>query len=91
VRRACVQGRSRLVLDCAEVTRVTPFGMGSLTTALALARNVGGALALARVPGRLHSLLMITDLQAVFACYPTVEAAVRALRRAPMGRSPGRP
>jgi hypothetical protein len=34
---------------------------------------------------------MIADLQAVLACHPTVEAAVRARRRAPMDRSPGRP
>jgi anti-anti-sigma factor len=80
IRRHCVQGRVRFVVDCAGITRITPPGLGVLITALATARNVGGTLVLARVPGPLRSLLMITDLQSVFACYPTVEAAVEAVR-----------
>jgi anti-anti-sigma factor len=80
VRTQCLQGRTRFVLDCEALSRVTPFGLGLLTAALAQVRNVGGRLVLARVPGAIRSLFLITELQAVFACYDTVDAAVAAVR-----------
>lgn len=80
IREYCRAGRVRFVLDCEAVTRVTPFGIGIFTTALALVRNGGGTLVLARIPGAVRSLLLITELRAVFACYETVDAAVAAVR-----------
>jgi hypothetical protein len=43
--------------------------------ARAQVRNGGGRLVLARIPGAIRSLLLITELQAVFACYETMDEA----------------
>jgi anti-anti-sigma regulatory factor len=62
--------------------------MGILTAAFAQARNVGGILVLARIPRAIRSLLLITGLQAVFACYETVDRAVAAVRAKTHGPPP---
>ena len=51
-------------------------GLGMLIAALSSVRNGGGDLRLARVGERVHALLVITKLAAVFKQFPTLDEAV---------------
>ncbi len=71
----CARGRNRLVIDCSGLKRLTAQGLGHLAGLLALVRNAGGELVLARVPDFAQSLLMITGMEALFPASDTVEEA----------------
>ena len=71
----CARGRNRLVIDCGDLKRLTAQGLGHLAGLLALARNAGGELVLARLPDFAESLLMITGMETVFPASATVDDA----------------
>jgi anti-anti-sigma factor len=75
----CAEGRSRLVIDCAGLRRLTAQGLGQLAGLLVLARNAGGECVLARTPDFVESLLLISGLEEVFPAYDSVAAARRAV------------
>jgi anti-sigma B factor antagonist len=69
-------GRRHVVVDLRAVRFMNSSGLGMLIGALTTMRNGGGDLRLARVGQRVHSLLVITKLAAVFQHFDTVEEAV---------------
>jgi anti-sigma B factor antagonist len=69
-------GRRNVVVDLAGVRAMNSSGLGMLIAALSSARNGGGDLRLAGVGERVHTLLVITRLSAVFQQYDSVDDAV---------------
>jgi anti-anti-sigma factor len=91
VRSLCARGRTRFVVDLKGATRIDAQGLGALTGLLALARNAGGDLMLARVPGPVRSLLHIAGLRGPFATADDLEAALASIAGAapaPPGDAP---
>jgi anti-anti-sigma factor len=79
LRGLCARGRTRFVVDLEGATRIDAQGLGALTGLLALARNAGGDLMLARVPGPVRSLLHIAGLREPFATADDLEAAIASV------------
>lgn len=72
------QGKTRLVLDLAEVTYIDSAGLGTLVAGYTSAQNQGANLKLANLTKRFREQLNITKLVTVFDVYDTVEAAVKS-------------
>ena len=64
------------VVDLSGVRHMNSSGLGMLIGALTTARNTGGDLRLAAVGDRVRALLEVTQLDGVFAQFPTVDEAV---------------
>jgi len=69
-------GKRKFVIDLGEVEWMNSSGLGLLIGGLTSIRNVGGSLYLARVTGKIESLLVITKLSTVFDSTSTVEEAL---------------
>lgn len=72
------EGKTRLVLDLADVTYIDSAGLGTLVSGFTSAQNQGASLKLANLTKRFSEQLAITKLVTVFDVYPTVEAAVKS-------------
>ena len=72
------QGKTRLVLDLAEVTYIDSAGLGTLVAGYTSAQNQGANLKLANLTKRFREQLNITKLVTVFDVYDTVEAAAQS-------------
>ena len=72
------QGRTRLVIDLAEVTYIDSAGLGTLVAGFTSARNQGADLKLANLTKRFDEQLHITKLVTVFDVYKTVQDAVKS-------------
>ena len=72
---------SRIVMNLADVTYIDSGGLGTLVSVYTTARNVGGAVKLARLTQRVGDLLQITKLLTVFEVYPSEEEAVQSFRK----------
>ena len=72
------QGKTRVVIDLAEVDYMNSTGLGILISTLTSLRKANGELKLANVTEKIQSLLTITKLVTVFDDYETVEEAVAA-------------
>lgn len=88
LRQCCARGQRRVVVDCQHVDAVDAAGLGALVGALAIMRNAGGDLAIARVPNALRSLLLITRLTDVLPPHPSVESACRSIALPPQPPEP---
>jgi anti-sigma B factor antagonist len=76
------QGKTRLVLDLAEVGYIDSAGLGTLVAGFTSAQNQGANLKLANLTKRFSETLHITKLVTVFEVYDTVEAAVKSYETA---------
>ena len=76
------QGKTRLVLDLAEVSYVDSAGLGTLVAGYTSAQNQGANLKLANLTKRFHEQLSITKLVTVFDVYDTVQDAVKSFESA---------
>jgi anti-sigma B factor antagonist len=76
------QGKTRLVLDLAEVGYIDSAGLGTLVAGFTSAQNQGASLKLANLTKRLSETLHITKLVTVFDVYDTVEDAVKSFESA---------
>jgi anti-sigma B factor antagonist len=76
------QGKTRLVLDLAEVTYIDSAGLGTLVAGFTSAQNQGANLKLASLTRRLHEQLSITKLVTVFDVYDSVQDAVESFKSA---------
>ena len=76
------QGKTRLVLDLAEVGYIDSAGLGTLVSGFTSAQNQGSSLKLANLTKRFNELLNITKLVTVFDVYPTVQDAVKSFESA---------
>ena len=70
------EGRSRLVIDLAEVPFLDSTGLGALTSSLKAARLLGGYLVLSRPREQAKAVLELAALDRVFKVYSTVEEAL---------------
>jgi anti-sigma B factor antagonist len=76
------QGKTRLVLDLAEVTYIDSAGLGTLVAGFTSAQNQGANLKLANLTKRFHEQLNITKLVTVFDVYNSVQEAVKSFAAA---------
>jgi len=76
------QGKTRLVLDLAEVTYIDSAGLGALVAGFTSAQNQGASLKLANLTKRFSEQLHITKLVTVFDVYDNVQAAVKSFEAA---------
>ena len=72
------QGKTRLILDLAEVTYIDSAGLGTLVAGFTSAQNQGANMQLANLTKRIDEQLHITKLVTVFDVYKTVEDAVKS-------------
>jgi anti-sigma B factor antagonist len=69
-------GETRIVLDLSQVKYVDSTGIGTLLRAAAAAARRGAAIKLANLTKRIHDVLQITRLSAVFTIFDGAEKAV---------------
>jgi anti-sigma B factor antagonist len=72
------KGKTRLVLDLAEVSYIDSAGLGTLVAGYTTARNLGTTMKLANLTKKFHEQLNITKLVTVFEVYDSVEEAVKS-------------
>lgn len=75
------QNKKQVVIDLAEVDWMNSTGLGILISGYTTLRNNKGQLKLANVTDKIHSLLTITKLVAVFEAYDSVEQAVASFNQ----------
>ena len=72
------QGKTRLVLDLAEVSYIDSAGLGTLVAGFTSAQNQGANLKLANLTKRFSEQLHITKLVTVFDVFNSVKDAVKS-------------
>jgi anti-sigma B factor antagonist len=72
------KGKTRVVLDLAEVKYIDSAGLGTLVAGYTSAQNQGAALKLANLTKKFDEQLHITKLVTVFDVYESAEAAVKS-------------
>ena len=75
------KGKSRIVLDLAEVSHIDSAGLGTLVSGYTSAQNQGATLKLANLTTRFNELLNITKLVTIFDTYESVDDAVKSITR----------
>jgi anti-sigma B factor antagonist len=78
IRRLLRNGRLKLVLNMAAVPYIDSTALGQLIRAYTSATRMGGSLKLLRVTGRVHDLLAMTNLLAVFDQFDDEAQAVNS-------------
>ncbi len=76
------RGKTRLVLDLAEVSYIDSAGLGTLVAGFTSAQNQGANLKLANLTKRFREQLHITKLVTVFDVYDNVADAVKSFESA---------
>ena len=89
VRRLFDIGRTRLVLDLANVPYVDSCGLGAMIQEFISARRRGGGLKLLNVCGHIRHLLAVTKLLTVFETFESEDAAARSFFREVHGAGRG--
>ena len=72
------EGKTRLVLDLADVKYIDSAGLGTLVAGYTTARNHGASMKLANLTKKFDEQLHITKLVTVFEVYDSVEGAVKS-------------
>ena len=72
------QGKTKLVLDLADVKYIDSAGLGTLVAAYTTAQNQGAGMKLANLTKKFDEQLHITKLVTVFEVYNSVEDAVKS-------------
>lgn len=80
IRQLMEQGRTRLLLNFADVSYVDSSGIGELVSAYTTLNNQGGQLKLLNLPKRIKDLLRITKLLTVFETFDDEAAALRSFQ-----------
>jgi len=83
VRELVDQGSRKIVLNLREVQYVDSSGLGELVKTHTTVRNRSGQLRLANLNKRIHDLLQMTRLAAVFDIEPDEASAVKSLEDKP--------
>jgi anti-sigma B factor antagonist len=76
------RGKTRMVLDLAEVSYIDSAGLGTLVAGYTSAQNQGANLKLANLTKRFREQLNITKLVTVFDVYDSVADAVKSFESA---------
>ncbi|MBZ5515931.1 MAG: STAS domain-containing protein [Acidobacteriia bacterium] len=72
------EGKTRLVLDLADVKYIDSAGLGTLVAGYTTARNHGASMKLANLTKKFDEQLHITKLVTVFDVYNSVGEAVKS-------------
>lgn len=72
------QGKTRLVLNLAQVSYIDSAGLGTLVGGYTSAYNMGAIMKLAHLTKKFHEQLNITKLVTIFDVYNTVEDALQS-------------
>jgi anti-sigma B factor antagonist len=72
------QGKTRLVLDLANVSYIDSAGLGTLVGGYTSAYNMGAIMKLANLTKKFHEQLHITKLVTIFDVYNTVDEALQS-------------
>jgi anti-sigma B factor antagonist len=83
VRELAEQGTKKIVLNLGEVNYIDSSGIGELVKTHTTIRNQGGQLRLINLNKRIHDLLEMTKLYAVFDIEKDEAGAIRTLAAAP--------
>ena len=75
------QGQKRLLLNMSKVHFIDSSGIGELVSAFTSAREQGGELKLLNLTKKVHDLIQITKLYAVFDVRDDEAAAVQAFSK----------
>ena len=75
------QGQKRVLLNMSKVQFIDSSGIGELVSAFTSAREQGGELKLLNLSKKVHSLIQITKLHAVFDIRDDEAAAVQAFSK----------
>src|SRR5438270_13398579 len=73
-------GKTKLILNLAEVFRIDSTGLGELVTAHTTLKTSGGKMKLIRVSARAQEMVQLTKLYTVFELFEDEAAAVRSFR-----------
>ena len=71
-------GARKLIVDCKELTRISSYGLGTLTLFHGRLADKGGAIKLASVADVVGKVIDATGLGEMLPIYPTVQDARRA-------------
>src|SRR3974377_394601 len=80
VRDLLERGRSKIVLNLADVTYIDSSGIGELVSGFTAVRNRQGELKLLHLTKKVHDLLQITKLFTVFDVYTDEHTAVSSFK-----------
>jgi len=74
------QGKKEIIIDLGDVSFMDSTGLGELVAAYTSARHQEATLKLANLTKKIHDLLDITQLAAVFEHYDSVEEAAASFK-----------
>jgi anti-sigma B factor antagonist len=80
IRELLDDGRTKIVLNLADVNYIDSSGIGELVTAFTTVKKAGGDLKLLQLTKRVHDLLQLTKLFTVFEVYSDENTALRSFR-----------
>ena len=80
IRELLDDGRSKIVLNLADVNYIDSSGIGELVTAFTTVKKAGGSLKLLHLTKKVHDLLQLTKLFTVFDVYSDENTAVSSFR-----------
>ena len=80
IRELLDDGRTKIVLNLADVNYIDSSGIGELVTAFTTVKKAGGDLKLLQLTKRVHDLLQLTKLFIVFEVYSDEDTALRSFR-----------
>lgn len=70
------RGKTRVVLDLADVRHIDSSGLGTLVAGYTMAQSLGASMKLASLTKKLQGQLNITKLVTIFDVYDSVEDAL---------------
>ncbi len=76
VKRLIGEGKTKIVLNMANVTYIDSAGLGMLVAAHVSAKNQGAALHLSNLGNKFHDVLQLTRLLTVFSVYDNEAEAI---------------
>jgi anti-sigma B factor antagonist len=71
-------GARKLIIDCTQLTRISSYGLGTLTLLHGRLADKGGAIKLASVADVVGKVIDMTGLGTMLPIYPTVSDARQA-------------
>lgn len=78
VKEEILEGRTKLILDCGQLTYISSMGIGMLVRVNARMKKLGGDVKLAAVQGAVAQVLSVVGLNRIFEMYRTVGDAIAA-------------
>ncbi len=78
VKDEILEGRRKLILDCADLEFISSMGLGMLVRVSARMKKLGGDVKLAAVQNAVAQVLTVVGLSRIFQIYPTVSEAIAA-------------